>query len=63
MNYCRDFSETPKSVSSLFEIFKKMKVVKKRRADGMWYYMERKATEENKVVEVENVVVDIDLPF
>ena len=40
-----------------------MKVVKKRRADGMWYYMERKASEENKVAEVENVVVDLDLPF
>ena len=56
------------------ELFKKMKVVKKRRGDGMWYYLERKATEvesaevkENQKEKVSIVqeapIEDPDLPF
>lgn len=69
IDYCRDFGETPKAVSSLSELFKKMKVAKKRRGDGMWYYMERKATEvEEKKEEVKLLEGEIEndeskLPF
>lgn len=74
LDYCKDFGEVPKSISSMTELFKKMKVVKKRRGDGMWYYLERKATEvesaevkENQKEKVSIVqeapIEDPDLPF
>jgi len=74
LDYCKDFGEVPKSISSMTELFKKMKVVKKRRGDGMWYYLERKATEvesaevkENQKEQVNIVnddpIEDLNLPF
>ena len=46
--YCREWNEAPKAVSSLTEFFKKLGVVKKRRAGGIWYYLEpRPDTEED----------------
>ena len=48
IKYCQDWGETPRSRSAITEQFKKMGCVSKRRADGIWYYMEQKAVEEEK---------------
>ena len=67
IKYCQDWGETPRSRSAVTEAFKKMGCVCKRRGDGVWYYMEMKATEVEKKEEDPDAgytpVADSDLPF
>ena len=49
IDYCKEWGETPRSRSAVTDLFnKKMKIVSKRRADGIWYYMETRPVEEEK---------------
>lgn len=45
VQYCQDWGETPKARSAMTEMFKSLKVPCRRRTEGMWYYLERRATE------------------
>lgn len=42
IKYCQDWGETPRTRKAVTDMFKKMKAVSKRRADGIWYYLEMK---------------------
>lgn len=46
LRYCQDWGEQPRSRSAVTDAFKKMGVVKQRRSDGIWYYMEQKIEED-----------------
>lgn len=49
IDYCKEWGETPRSRSAVTDLFnKKLKLVNKRRADGMWYYMEIKPLTEDE---------------
>lgn len=72
IKYCQDWGETPRSRSAVTEMFKKMGVISKRRADGIWYYMEIKPesetvseqpTNQKMVYEANISQEDDDLPF
>lgn len=72
IEYCKEWGETPRARSAVTDLFnKKMKLVSKRRADGMWYYMGIKPFVEDDVKEKKETVVfdevkivdDPDLPF
>lgn len=66
IRYCQDWGETPRSRSSVTDAFKKMGVVSKRRADGMWYYMEQKPIDESEMGPIDDGKIEEtepDLPF
>lgn len=67
LTYCKDWGETPRSRSAVTEAFKKMGLVSKRRADGVWYYMEQRLTEDKEEssvkTEFDNIKSEDDLPF
>lgn len=42
IHYCQDWGETPRTRKAVTDMFKKMKAHSKRRADGIWYYLEVK---------------------
>lgn len=65
LDYCKEWGETPRSRSSVTELFnKKMGCVSKRRSDGVWYYMEVRKEEEDvkkePFIQEEN---EEDIPF
>ena len=76
LSYCKELNEPPKSVSSLTEMFSKKGVLKKRRAGGIWYYLEVLPEEEDQEQDVlrdsplskidvlaEKIPEESDLPF
>ena len=40
--YCEEWGDTPKNRKAVTDLFKVRKVSSKRRADGVWYYLEQK---------------------
>ena len=48
IRYCQDWGETPRTRKAVTDMFKKMKAASKRRADGIWYYLEVKPVEEKE---------------
>ena len=48
IRYCQDWGETPRTRKAVTDMFKKMKAASKRRADGVWYYLEVKPVEEKE---------------
>ena len=49
VRYCQDWNETPKARSAVSAQFHRMGAVSARRADGMWYYLENKPVETEKI--------------